>query len=109
MCASLAELIHADVWQPPEEVQLVEQVFHPVATNSSTAPKRKQQDTQLKAAWVDDDDGSIEVSLEDQKRLRKLRKTEEDTQVDGHELQQRLKKQYGRLCGSPLMASRYRS
>jgi hypothetical protein len=34
------------------------------------------------------------VSLADQKRLRKLRKTEEDTQVDGHELQTRLKKQY---------------
>uniref|UniRef100_K3WHM9 U3 small nucleolar RNA-associated protein 18 homolog n=1 Tax=Globisporangium ultimum (strain ATCC 200006 / CBS 805.95 / DAOM BR144) TaxID=431595 RepID=K3WHM9_GLOUD len=76
------------------EVQLAEQVFQPAAASASTQNKRKQQDTQLKAAWVDDDDAHVEVSLADQKRLRKLRKTEEDTQVDGHELQTRLKKQF---------------
>ena len=36
----------------------------------------------------------MQVNLAEQKRLRKLRKAEGDTVVDGRELQQRLKKQY---------------
>lgn len=68
---------------------------------ATKAPKRKQQKTgakdvansRLQPAWVDDDDARVRVNLEEQKRLRKLRKSEADAVVDGHELQQRLKKQ----------------
>lgn len=75
---------------------LAEHVFQPTtASSASAAPKRKQENSKkIKAAWVDDDDASVQVSLEDQKRLRKLRKTEEDNLVDGKELQVLLKKQF---------------
>ncbi|TYZ63226.1 hypothetical protein PybrP1_002029 [[Pythium] brassicae (nom. inval.)] len=88
-----------------EEVQLAAHVF--VAPAART-PKRKQQKTstkdvaksRLQPAWVDDDDARVRVSLEEQKRLRKLRKSEADAVVDGHELQQRLKKQFHSGSGS---------
>ncbi|RLN88798.1 hypothetical protein BBJ28_00015230, partial [Nothophytophthora sp. Chile5] len=74
------------------------QVFQP--TQKPHASKRKHKGKgvkptpKLKAAWVDDDDEEVEVNLEDQSRLRKLRKTEKDVHVDGKELQRRLKNQY---------------
>lgn len=84
-----------------EETRLAEQLFAPATsgiTSSSSntqAPKRKQ----LKAAWMDEDDAQVEVKLDDETRLRKLRKVEDDT-VDGVELQQRLKKQFQSGHGS---------
>ncbi|EEY64019.1 U3 small nucleolar RNA-associated protein 18 [Phytophthora infestans T30-4] len=54
----------------------------------------------LKAAWVDDDDEDVEVNLEEQPQLRKLRKTEEDTIVDGKELNRRLKTFYQSAHGA---------
>lgn len=76
-----------------EETQLAAHVF-PTA-KAPAASKRKQQKTSahLQPAWVDDDDAHVRVSLEEQKRLRKLRKSEADRLVDGRELQQRLKQQ----------------
>ncbi|POM71588.1 U3 small nucleolar RNA-associated protein 18 [Phytophthora palmivora] len=54
----------------------------------------------LKAAWVDDDDEDVEVNLEEQPQLRKLRKTEKDTVVDGKELNRRLKTFYQSAHGA---------
>ncbi|KAE8991919.1 U3 small nucleolar RNA-associated protein 18 [Phytophthora rubi] len=51
----------------------------------------EQQGPKLKAAWVDDDDEDVQVSLDDHSQLRKLRKTEKDATVDGKELHRRLK------------------
>ncbi|TMW55916.1 hypothetical protein Poli38472_008564 [Pythium oligandrum] len=84
-----------------DETRLAEQLFTSAnagVSTATTAVKRKQS-KQLKPVWVDDDDGEIEVTLDDERRLRKLRKTEDDT-VDGHELQQRLKKQFASGHGS---------
>ncbi|KAG6619317.1 U3 small nucleolar RNA-associated protein 18 [Phytophthora cinnamomi] len=58
------------------------------------AKAKEQQGTWLKAAWVDEDDEDVHVSLEDHSQLRKLRKTEKDSVVDGKELQRRLKTFY---------------
>lgn len=70
----------------PQQQQLLQQ-----------AGKRKQETSKgepaLQAAWVDDDDEQVQVDIEGQARLRKLRKTEQDAVVDGEELQQRLKAQ----------------
>lgn len=71
--------------------------------------KSEQQDKasfKLKAAWVDEDDEDVEVNLEEQPQLRKLRKTEKDTVVDGKELNRRLKTLYARLLiGSAICVS----
>lgn len=62
--------------------------------NKRSKKQQEQNNGQPQAAWVDDDDVKVQVQLDQQKRLRKLRKDEKDTTVDGQELQQRLKKQY---------------
>ncbi|RHY33622.1 hypothetical protein DYB32_001509 [Aphanomyces invadans] len=46
------------------------------------------------AAWIDEDDEHVTVDLEDSSRLRKLRKSDDETQVQGDVFQQRLKKQF---------------
>ncbi|KAJ0401934.1 hypothetical protein ATCC90586_008265 [Pythium insidiosum] len=89
----------------PDETRLVGQLFAPVdgvtdsSSNSAPGGGKRKQLSKLKPAWVDEDDGEVEVTLDDERRLRKLRKTEEET-VDGHELQQRLKKQFQSGHGS---------
>lgn len=86
----------------PEEARLANQLF----TNSSertahskhtTAPTKRKN--KLQPVWIDEDDADIEVNLDDERRLRKLRKFEQE-QVDGRELQQRLKKQFQSGHGS---------
>ncbi|RHY69997.1 hypothetical protein DYB34_011431, partial [Aphanomyces astaci] len=57
---------------------------------------------QRQAAWIDEDDEDVTVDLENTSRLRKLRKTGEETHVQGDVFQQRLKKQFesGRSAAS---------
>ncbi|OWZ16063.1 U3 small nucleolar RNA-associated protein 18 [Phytophthora megakarya] len=62
--------------------------------------KGEDKALKLKAAWVDDDDEDVEVNLEEQSQLRKLRKTEKDTIVDGKELNRRLKTFYQSTHGA---------
>ncbi|KAF1777755.1 WD40-repeat-containing domain [Phytophthora cactorum] len=84
------------------EKLLAEEVFQTKPQQKKNKRKhlgknRGEQDKtlpKLKAAWVDDDDEDVEVNLEEQPQLRKLRKTEEDTVVDGKELNRRLKTLY---------------
>ncbi|DAZ97903.1 TPA: hypothetical protein N0F65_012166 [Lagenidium giganteum] len=84
-----------------EEKELAAKVFHPTAAASHTKRKQAQNTAlELKPAWVDEDDGDVQVNLEDEKRLRKLRKTEEDTVVDGKDLQKRLKQQFQATHGT---------
>jgi hypothetical protein len=45
-------------------------------------------------AWVDDDDEQVLVSLAAEKRIRKLRKTEDDDLVTGAEYTQRLRERF---------------
>lgn len=54
-----------------------------------------------KPAWVDEDDDSISVDIKNQKRLRKLRKTEDDATVSGLEFQNRLRSQFEKIVGKP--------
>lgn len=45
-------------------------------------------------AWVDDDDENVLVSLASEKRVRKLRKTEDDDVVTGREYTERLRERF---------------
>ncbi|RKP07748.1 WD40-repeat-containing domain protein [Thamnocephalis sphaerospora] len=57
-----------------------------------------------KAAWEDEDDVQLRVSLTDRNRLRKLRQTEEETAVAGDEYQRRLRQQFQRVHPKPKWA-----
>jgi U3 small nucleolar RNA-associated protein 18 len=46
-----------------------------------------------KAAWKDDDDSRLEISLSSANRLRKLRKNDEENTISGAEYERRLRKQ----------------
>lgn len=81
-----------------DEAALAQKVFSTSSSSARSSLKRtKQANTKLPSiqpAWVDEDDANVEVSLEEEKRLRKLRKTEDDRIVSGPELQARLKKHF---------------
>ncbi|CAH0522275.1 unnamed protein product [Peronospora belbahrii] len=62
--------------------------------------QKNQSLRELEAAWVDEDDKEVEVSLEEQPQLRKLRRTEKDTIVSGKELHLRLKTFYQSAHGA---------
>ncbi|GMF14964.1 unnamed protein product [Phytophthora lilii] len=84
------------------EQRLAQDVFQlkPQPKNKRKQQKGAQQSAlKLKAAWVDDDDEDVQVNLEEP-QLRKLRKTEKDTVVDGKELHRRLKTYYQGAHGS---------
>ncbi len=64
-----------------------------------------QSDTGDKPAWVDSDDERITVSLATNPRLRKLRITESEDQINGREYTKRLRRQFERLHPVPRWAN----
>lgn len=60
-------------------------------------------DTTLRQApaWVDEDDGRINVDVVAEPRLRKLRATEEEEELDGGEFTQRLRQQFEKVHKRP--------
>jgi U3 small nucleolar RNA-associated protein 18 len=69
-------------------------------TKNTTAEEEQQDETTseigklgVKAAWVDEDDQQNQISLMDRNRLRKLRRTEDETEIKGDEYQERLRQQ----------------
>ncbi|CAO3599684.1 unnamed protein product [Absidia cylindrospora] len=68
------------------------------ATDESESESDKDSDDdnqplQQKAAWKDDNDSRLEISLAGTSRLRKLRKHENEETVSGMEYERRLRKQ----------------
>jgi U3 small nucleolar RNA-associated protein 18 len=57
-----------------------------------------------KPAWTDEDDKLEKVDVAGNKRLRKLRKTEEEHTLDGATFSTRLRTQFERLAGTPSWA-----
>ncbi|KAI8340911.1 WD40-repeat-containing domain protein, partial [Chlamydoabsidia padenii] len=53
------------------------------------------------AAWKDDDDNLLEISLSSVSRLRKLRKNEEENTISGAEYERRLRKQFNKMHPPP--------
>lgn len=53
------------------------------------------------AAWSDSDDEDVRVNIAAKSRLRKLRKTEEDSVLVGKEYADRLRKRFAETYGSP--------
>jgi U3 small nucleolar RNA-associated protein 18 len=61
-----------------------------------------------KPVWHDEDDDELEVDIAGQDRLRKLRKKEGETVIDGKDYQERLKQQFGKTAGAVSWATRKR-
>ncbi|CAO3607933.1 unnamed protein product [Cunninghamella blakesleeana] len=59
---------------------------------------------QQKAAWKDDDDALLQVSLANVNRLRKLRKHEDEDIISGAEYERRLRKQFHKIYPVPTWA-----
>ncbi|KAI8092998.1 WD40-repeat-containing domain protein [Halteromyces radiatus] len=56
---------------------------------------------QGKAAWQDEDDNLLEISLKGTNRLRKLRKNEEEDVISGKEYERRLRTQFNKMYPPP--------
>jgi len=54
----------------------------------------------LRPAWKDEDDDDVLVDISSINRLRKLRKSEEETTITGVELEKRLRTQFEKTSGS---------
>jgi U3 small nucleolar RNA-associated protein 18 len=59
-----------------------------------------------RAVWHDDDDDTLTIDLSDKQRLRKLRKSEDETAVSGPEFVERVKEQATKLSQSVNWATR---
>ncbi|OQR97149.1 U3 small nucleolar RNA-associated protein 18 [Achlya hypogyna] len=75
-----------------KEAALRDQLFDTKVAAKRSVPE-PEAPVQRQAAWVDEDDEDVVVDLETA-RLKKLRKTEEETHVSGDVFQERLKKQF---------------
>ena len=64
-----------------------------VGDMSSKTQSGTKKSKSRKPAWFDPDDANVQVSLADDKRLRKLRRGEEDDLVNGKDLETRLRTQ----------------
>ncbi|CAI5737279.1 unnamed protein product [Peronospora destructor] len=86
------------------EKLLTESVFQ---TKPHTKKKKRKgsalqnnDSRKFEAAWVDEDDEEVEVNLEEQPQLRKFRKTEKDTVMNGKEFRRRLQTFYQSAHGA---------
>ncbi|RQM13537.1 hypothetical protein DD237_006569 [Peronospora effusa] len=86
------------------EKLLAESVFQPKTHTKKKKCKgnvqQKKDSRKLEAAWVDEDDEEVEVNLEEQPQLRKFRKTETETVINGKELKCRLQTFYQSAHGA---------
>lgn len=75
----------------------------PVASTSTATQARKAP------AWVDTDDANLEVSLANNKRLRKMRDAPAEDVIGGREYERRLRRQFQRINPTPEWAQTARS
>ena len=69
--------------------------------NDESVDEEDDDDNEPKAAWVDEDDEDVAVSLMSSDRLRKLRKTLDETQeLTGRDYQKRLRERYQKTAGA---------
>jgi len=69
--------------------------------DNESAGEENDDDNEPKAAWVDEDDEDVAVSLMSSDRLRKLRKTLDETQeLSGKDYQKRLRERYQKTAGA---------
>eukprot|EP00633_Aureoumbra_lagunensis_P003376 CAMPEP_0197291608 /NCGR_PEP_ID=MMETSP0890-20130614/17465_1 /TAXON_ID=44058 ORGANISM="Aureoumbra lagunensis, Strain CCMP1510" /NCGR_SAMPLE_ID=MMETSP0890 /ASSEMBLY_ACC=CAM_ASM_000533 /LENGTH=443 /DNA_ID=CAMNT_0042764813 /DNA_START=245 /DNA_END=1576 /DNA_ORIENTATION=+ len=79
-----------------EEEALAAEVFGIPATAWERLEENhtKNDEERDRAAWIDEDDDRIQVDISKTKRLKKLRKVEKERNVDGIELESRLRERY---------------
>lgn len=65
--------------------------------SSTTTTKRKHRDILDSSAWVDSDDETQKIDVSATNRLRKLRRTEEETILSGAEYSRRLRAQFCKM------------
>ncbi|KAJ3536589.1 hypothetical protein NM688_g6817 [Phlebia brevispora] len=80
-----------------------EEKSEPVASSSKPPQLRKGP------AWVDPDDANLEVSLANNKRLRKMRDAPSEDAIGGREYERRLRRQFERINPTPEWAKKARS
>ncbi|KAK9461042.1 WD40-repeat-containing domain protein [Lipomyces oligophaga] len=73
----------------------------PLITRDQSPEKKVMHDNRIKAAWYDEDDERLSISLASNDRLRKLRLTEDDDLISGIEYSARLRAQFNRLYPIP--------
>ena len=81
---------------------------HGTIASTSTFPLASSSQSRKAPAWTDADDVSVQVSLADNKRLRKLRDAPSDDIVGGKEYERRLRRQFERINPTPVWATKAR-
>lgn len=75
-----------------------------VASTSTLPPPKARK----APAWVDEDDNTLQVSLADNKRLRKLREGPSEDVVGGRDYERRLRRQFEKINPTPDWAANAR-
>ena len=75
-----------------------------VASTSTLPPPKARK----APAWVDEDDNTLEVSLTENKRLRKLRDAPSEDIVGGRDYERRLRRQFEKINPTPDWATKAR-
>ena len=73
---------------------------------ASKSRRNKAVDVHKEPVWHDDDDQTLSIDVESVDRLRKLRKTEEESKLAGDEYSSRLRKQFSKINPSVSWATR---
>lgn len=77
--------------------------------SSHTSSTEDTSDLEEKDAWIDSDDEKLTISLEHTDRLRKLRISETESDINGKKYISRLRDQFERIFPRPDWADRYPS
>eukprot|EP00746_Dinoflagellata_sp_MGD_P003133 gnl/MRDRNA2_/MRDRNA2_106099_c0_seq1.p1 gnl/MRDRNA2_/MRDRNA2_106099_c0~~gnl/MRDRNA2_/MRDRNA2_106099_c0_seq1.p1 ORF type:complete len:508 (+),score=108.87 gnl/MRDRNA2_/MRDRNA2_106099_c0_seq1:92-1615(+) len=85
-----------DEQEPEEQSSRKTQKGKKKRNNKSAAARKKTAE----AAWEDPDDATLQVDLNSQNRLKKLRTDDEEKLVDGKEYERRLRQQFKTIHGS---------
>lgn len=81
-----------------------EETEEKIASTSALPPPNARK----APAWVDEDDNTLEVSLTENERLRKLREAPSDDVVGGRDYERRLRRQFEKINPTPEWAAKAR-
>ncbi|KAI9297569.1 WD40 repeat-like protein [Neoconidiobolus thromboides FSU 785] len=73
--------------------------------DSELSEESEEEETEEKAAWVDDDDEQEVIAIAKEVKLKKYRVTENDVQISGDKLQEKLRETHKKLNNEPTWAT----
>jgi len=97
----------ADAEKDDDDEAEAEEEQHPYSF-TSVFPSASSSKNHKAPAWMDPDDEAAQVSLANDKRLRKLRDAPSDDVVGGQEYERRLRRQFERINPTPDWATKAR-